>query len=64
MGYVIGYMVGRLLGACLIALLITWLCGLVYRAIKKKKMPKFWLLFAILAVAVFILSTIGALAQQ
>ncbi|ALA51973.1 hypothetical protein CAY60_020535 [Shouchella clausii] len=64
MGYVIGYMIGRLLGACLIALLITWLCGLVYRGIKKKKMPKFWLLFAILAVAVFILSTIGALAQQ
>lgn len=64
MSNMIAYLFGRLLGAFLLSLLLTGIWSLIYRAIKKKPMPKFWLKLFIIAVILTIISMVGVMNQQ
>ncbi|MCT1902005.1 hypothetical protein [Oceanobacillus sojae] len=60
----IAYLFGRLIGAFLLSLLFTWIWSLIYRAIKKKPISKFWLKVFIIAVIFTIISLVGTMNQQ
>ncbi|WP_152657581.1 hypothetical protein [Oceanobacillus sp. CFH 90083] len=60
----IAYLFGRLLGAFLLSLILTGIWSLIYRAIKKKPISKFWLKVFIIAVIFTIISMVGAMNQQ
>ncbi|MEK4306273.1 hypothetical protein ACW0TQ_19335 [Oceanobacillus sp. M60] len=60
----IAYLFGRLLGAFLLSFILTGIWGLLYRIIKKKSMPKFWLKLFIIAGILTIISMVGAMNQQ